>query len=73
MSNCITCGSKFDNSFNAIVKRKKHKHDTDGTEYYVYKQNKSNVWQITRKEYFKVIYEKEKPSEYFHISEFKPS
>lgn len=72
MSNCITCGKAFDGSFNAIVRRKKQNYDTNGTEYYVYRQDKTSVWKITRKEYFKDIFDKEKPSEYFHISEFKP-
>lgn len=70
---CLTCGSQFDGSFDAIVRRKKQNYDKNGTEYYIYRQNELSVWKITRKEYFSEIYAKEKPSEYFHISEFKPN
>ena len=69
---CIVCGKSFDSSFFAIVKRKKEEFDKLGTEYYVYRKSEKNAWSITRKEYFKIIMAKEKPSEYFHISEFKP-
>jgi hypothetical protein len=70
---CITCGKSFDSSFFAVVKRKKEEFDNLGTEYYVYRKDKDSVWSVTRKEYFKIIFGKEKPSEYFHISEFKPN
>ena len=67
---CIVCGKSFIKSFNDIVKLKKQNYDKNGTEYYVYKIGK--VWSICKKEYFSEIYAKEKPNEYFHISEFKP-
>ena len=70
---CIVCGKSFDSSFFAVVQRKKEQYDKNGTEYYVYRQTESDVWKITRKEYFSTILAKEKPSEYFHISEFKPN
>ena len=70
---CIVCGKSFGSSFFAVVQRKKNEYDKNGTEYYVYRQTESSVWKITRKEYFSEIYAKEKPSEYFHISEFKPN
>ena len=68
---CITCGKSFNADFNEIVKRKKQNYDNFGTEYYIYRKDKSSVWKITQKIYFSEIYKKEKPSEYFHISEFK--
>jgi len=70
---CITCGKSFDSSFFAVVKRKKEQYDKNGTEYYVYRQTEHDLWKITRKEYFSQILAKEKPDEYFHISEFKPN
>lgn len=69
---CVTCGKSFDSSFFAVVKRKKEQFDNLGTEYYVFRKDEKANWSIARKEYFKDIMAKEKPSEYFHISEFKP-
>lgn len=68
---CVTCGKSFDNSFKAVIRKKKKIYDTIGTEYYIFRQDEKAVWEITRKEYFSRIYERRKPVEYFHISEFK--
>lgn len=66
---CVTCGEALDNSFKAVVQRKKQKYEKTGEAYYVFEID--NVWQICKAIYFETIRTTKNVGEYYHISEFK--
>ena len=73
---CFSCGLAFNGSTNELLKRYKQEYEQHGTERYFYKLSTNGEVLITRKESFKVIFERDiKPNfengaEYNHIKEY---
>lgn len=79
LGKCFACGETFNRNTNELLRRYKQLYEEKGIIVYYYKLSETDSIKITRKEYFKQIYETEiKPnlqngatyaciSEYTHV------
>ena len=66
---CITCGKSFSTDFKDIVRKKLEIYKKTGQQYYVYKEQ--DIFKITKREYFPILYSKGTITEFYRIDEFK--
>lgn len=77
MADCFTCGEKFTEDVNSLLRAYKRQYEKFGVVRYYYRLNPKDVIKICRDSSFNTILENEiKPNfqdgaEYAHISEFR--